>query len=294
MHLRSPARLLLVVLTLVGSAALAQINPLIPLNITYNSLNTYTFGANACNGALTATWTSTLRGTPCSDLRIWLTNGSCGDAPTGADNELTSVTSIQVFSLRTGQIPVSFTDLPFPSGVDGGAACGAGNVTVNFKLCAAISLQSGVSCIVSHATPLAIDYDTQPPSTPAIETLTVKDAALSAKVSFSSDSYFVYLQAKGGADTDFGHDKQIIVADTSTGTIDGLANGTTYDVRAYAVDQAGNQSGYSDIVSGTPLHSSGFWEAYRRAGGQDQGCAAVSAPPLLLAALVWLARRRKR
>jgi hypothetical protein len=299
--MRNP-RALAAVLTLMGSAAIAQVNPLIPLQITYNNLSTYTFGADTCNGMITATWTSTLRGVPCNDMQVWITNGECGDAPVttgGNDQVLTSVPSTVVLGIHTGTITVDLAttptgNLPFPAQYDGGVDCGAANAEVDFKLCAAMPLQSSLTCIVNHATPLDIVYDTQPPTPPSIDTLVVKDAALTATVSYSSDTEFVYLQAKGGTDTDFTHNTQIITLDTSTGTIQGLQNGNTYDVRAYAVDAAGNQSGYSDTVSATPLHSTGFWEAYRRAGGEAQGCAAAGAAPVLFGALFFLLRRRKR
>ncbi len=296
-------RALAAVLTLLGTAAFAQVNPLVPLQITANGgLSTYTFGANQCAGMLTATWTSTLTGVPCGiGLQFWITQGECGDAAVTGDVplDLDTVPASVVFSLHTGTFSVDVSALPFPgnsstAAYDGGVSCGAANATVNMKLCGAISLQSGISCIVNHASPLAITYDTQPPVAPAIESVVVKDAALTATVSFSSDTEFVYLQAKGGSDTDFGHDTQIVVLNSSTGTVNGLQDGNTYDLRAYAVDAAGNVSDYSPTVSATPLHATGFWEAYRRAGGQAQGCAALGAPPLLIGALMLLLRRRKR
>lgn len=295
-------RALAAVLTLLGGSAFAQINPLIPLQITYNNLSTYTYGASTCpSGMLTATWTSTLRGVPCNDMQVWITNGECGDTPVSGSNDqsLASVPSTVVLGIHTGTITVDLAgtptgNMPFPNYYDGGVACGDSNAQVDFKLCAAIPLQSSLTCITNHATPLEISYDTNPPSPPAISNVVVKDSALTVTVSYSSDTEFVYLQAKGGPDTDFTHDTQIVVLDTSTGTMQGLANSSPYELRAYAIDAAGNVSGYSDSVIATPLHSTGFWQAYRDAGGGEQGCAAAGAAPVLSGALLLLLRRRKR
>ncbi len=291
--------LLAVVSALWAPAALAQIS-LVPLQITTSDgLSSYTFGASSCGGTLQATWTSTLRGVPCGDMAVWITNGECGDAPATGDHSLDSVTSALVLTVRTGTITINLAQTPtgdltgFTSELDGGASCGQPDTEVDMKLCASIPLQSGVSCIQNHASPLDIVYDTKPPATPSIDTVTVKDASLQIGVTYSSDSEFVYVEAKGAGEADFGHSTQIVVADTSSGTISGLVNGTTYDLRAYAVDAAGNVSGYSDIVSATPLHTTGFWEAYRRAGGQAQGCSAVWGAPVLAGALLLLLRRRR-
>jgi len=285
---------------LVSATAGAQIS-LVPLQILGpGNLSTYTFGANACTGNITATWQSTLTGQPASDLTFWVSQYECGDTSVAGDLTLDSQTVSRtiVFSVRTGTITVDTTALPFPgnqtlAGYDGGVTCGAANAEVTMRLCGSISLLSGISTIVNHASPLEIDYDTQAPAAPAIETVVAKDAALTVTVSATSDSQFVYLEAKGPADTDFSHSTQIVIANTQSATINDLTNGDTYDVRAYAVDAAGNQSGYSDPVAGTPLHTTGFWEAYRRAGGQAQGCSAAWGAPLLFGALLVLFRRRK-
>ena len=275
-----------------ASAALAQIS-LVPLQFTTSDgLDTYTFGSSSCTNTLQATWTSTLTGVPCGNMSVWLTSASCGDAPATGDVSLDAVTSAVVLTVRTGTVTVTLADLPGFNSADGGVACGDANADVETKLCASISLQNGISCVVNQASPLSIVYDTKPPSDPAIESVVAKDAALQATVSFSSDTEFVYLQAKGPSDADFGHDTQIVVTDTSTGTLHDLVNGDTYDLRAYAVDTAGNVSGYSPLVSATPLHTTGFWEAYRRAGGQAQGCSAFGGTPALLGALLLLRRRR--
>lgn len=55
-------------------------------------------------------------------------------------------------------------------------------------------------------------------------------------------------------------------------TIDGLVNGTVYEIRAKAVDLAGNYSReWSDAITGTPRQVDDFWRAYKKAGGKEDG-----------------------
>ncbi|RYZ39393.1 MAG: hypothetical protein EOO71_20255 [Myxococcaceae bacterium] len=78
----------------------------------------------------------------------------------------------------------------------------------------------------------------------------------------------------------------------------GLINGVTYRVRAKLEDEAGNVSGLSAAVEGTPVKSNGLFDAYKDANGQEQGgCASTGgglAGGAVLAALgIWLSSRRK-
>jgi hypothetical protein len=52
------------------------------------------------------------------------------------------------------------------------------------------------------------------------------------------------------------------------GAIDGLENGTTYNIQVTATDIAGNVSEPSDIAQGTPVLSCDFWSCYP---GQEKG-----------------------
>jgi len=289
----------LLALPLLFSAAQGQAQVVLsPLQLTTSDgQSTYTFGAAACTTTLQATWTNnSLFGAPCGDLAVWTTSGECGDTPASGDHSLDSVTAAIVMSVRTGTIQVPLEQLPGFTGADAGL-CGAADTQLSMKLCAAIPLQSGLTCFSNHASPLELDYDTQPPPAPAIDSVVAQDGALQVSVSASTDTFEVDLQAQGAQETAFGHGVQVLTADTSTGTIRGLTNGEAYEVRAYAVDAAGNASGYSDPMSGTPLHSTGFWEAYRRAGGEAQGCTSFPSGQLawlaLLARLAGRSRRRR-
>jgi uncharacterized protein (TIGR03382 family) len=83
---------------------------------------------------------------------------------------------------------------------------------------------------------------------------------------------------------------------TSTSArLDGLENGTTYDVWVVAYSEAGNESAASELTFGTPVPVKGFWEVYQESGGVERGgCGAGGGGPALLALpLVLLALRRR-
>jgi hypothetical protein len=82
--------------------------------------------------------------------------------------------------------------------------------------------------------------------------------------------------------------------------LDGLANGTTYQVWVVAYSEAGNPSDASVAVEGTPAPVDDFFELYRKAGGSEEvGCGSAGSGGLgalapLLALLPALRARRRR
>jgi len=76
--------------------------------------------------------------------------------------------------------------------------------------------------------------------------------------------------------------------------VDGLVNGTAYDVEVFGLSAAKNPSATSVATSGTPVLVDDFWDYY---GGVEQGgCSAGAAGPVALlglAGLLALLRRRK-
>ena len=76
--------------------------------------------------------------------------------------------------------------------------------------------------------------------------------------------------------------------------IGGLTNGTQYDVEVTATTQGANESGRSNLVTGTPEEVNDFWRQYRSAGGREAGgCATGAAGLVAVLALVPLAMRRR-
>ncbi len=79
----------------------------------------------------------------------------------------------------------------------------------------------------------------------------------------------------------------------------GLVNNVIYAVRVFAFSKAGNESAASDPVEGMPEPVADFWDAYKNAGGREQGgCAsgagAAGALGLLLAAASLVVLRRRK
>lgn len=95
-----------------------------------------------------------------------------------------------------------------------------------------------------------IDVDTDKPdadSSPATERTTDPDTSDCTMVETSGDA-------------------------SSPHTLTGLTNDVTYEVRAKAKDKAGNYSReWSEPITGTPVPVDDFWEAYKKAGGKEDG-----------------------
>jgi hypothetical protein len=91
-------------------------------------------------------------------------------------------------------------------------------------------------------------------------------------------------------------------AQATDGTATGLVNGTRYAVAVSARDKFDNVGKLSALACGTPQEVTGFFEAYRAAGGQGGGGFCSFGPPrrgaiaaglaLLLAGAVLLRRRK--
>lgn len=64
-----------------------------------------------------------------------------------------------------------------------------------------------------------------------------------------------------------------------------LTNGRLYEVQLRALDAAGNRSGCSNPLQGTPEEVDDFWRSYRRANGQTAGCSQPGPALPLLATL---------
>lgn len=80
----------------------------------------------------------------------------------------------------------------------------------------------------------------------------------------SSETYRVFAAANGVTV----HSSE---TDGTSVRLDGLTNGTTYDVWVVAYSAGGNPSDESVHASGTPVPVMDFWEAYETAGGVDSG-----------------------
>jgi hypothetical protein len=292
------------VLLLVASTAVAQTTGVTPVTFgiretPQSTTDQLIIGASACGTSRVVYWEWNQIGTqPCGNMRIWATTGSCSDKPGDKDVEYASINQLLI-ATRSGSFTVVIDELPgFLAGST--TPCGgASTLTLEHKICA--SVPASLQCFGSfqtpqtlQASPLRIIYDAQPPNAPIISAVSAQDKALKVDFSVSSDTTHVipFVRPQGSADyarrptISLGTGRQII--------IDGLLNGTTYDVVLRAIDGAGNESADSEPSAGTPRRTVGFWGTYRDAGGTDTGGCSTGLGLAPLLALGWFFRRRSR
>jgi hypothetical protein len=264
-----------------------------------------------CTTNLVGTWTSALSGVPCSAMHIWVTGAAecqSDGNPGSTDVMLPDVPQSQFIGkpMQTGNVQFTVAQMVGAGAADGGSGtCGAGNFQSTFLLCASINMDTTTLCTTkqvvvtqfANKTAASIRYDTLAPDPPTLTAVESLDSALSVTYTVSANTDttqdFVQVQFKldTAPDTAWAAANNPIAANVSNQTINGLANGLKYDVRAVAIDAAKNTSGPSNVLTGTPVASSGFWGHYRQAGGEAQGC--TTAPGVAVAlALLWLRRRR--
>ncbi len=178
---------------------------------------------------------------------------------------------------------------------DAGAALSCTGTATQFYLCVKYTPGSGTTTVGATGTP-KIDLGTPP--VPANVSLGAGDTVLHVSWAAGSggtgttDGYRVKWGPHNGT-LDGSHD---LTGSGTTGfDIDGLQNGTEYDVQVLALSPGKNPSAATDIASGTPVIVNDFWRLYRNDGGREQGgCAAGAGGLLALLALVPLALRRHR
>lgn len=283
--------------------------------------DTVLFSAGNCTDLLTVQWSvSSYMGTPMGNLKLWATTAtSCPTDPAASDKTFDEVPQYTWMAMKTGTFNVRYSDLPGFAGTttteDGGTvattSCGDANKFVSMLICGSYPYTMGMyatSTTTTNASPLKVIYDTQPPTAPSISSTSAFDGT--ARISFTADSDTseVFAQARlvpdggfpDGGDADLGFETRASASATATGVkLTGLVNRSTYQVRLFAKDAAGNQSPMSDPpVEVMPVRTIGFWGKYRDAGGTDQaGCTSVPAAwpvgALALSALLMRMRARR-
>jgi hypothetical protein len=153
----------------------------------------------------------------------------------------------------------------------------------------------------------SVTISTTIPPPPTITGITPGDSALNVSwdagtvtSTFAGDSYSYQLEAVMVGTTTAITDPNTHTSSTFTSTsarFDGLVNSVVYAVTVRAFSKAGNASNPSAAVNGTPGAVNDFWDAYKAAGGRDNGgCASGLAGPLamaLVAGALALSRRRR-
>jgi len=175
------------------------------------------------------------------------------------------------------------------------------NVQVNCEGAAtAVYFCATLNGVTGATTTGSITLDLQRPPAPNIESVTPGDGALNVTWTAGSGG------ADGGTgtatsyrieatDPGTGNTAKKTVTGPNGGRIDGLANGTTYDVVVIALSSGGNESTPSTALQGTPVLVLDFWRNYKQDSGREQGgCASGAAGLVALLALAPLALRARR
>ncbi|WP_075207441.1 MXAN_2561 family MXYO-CTERM-anchored protein [Archangium violaceum] len=293
---------------LLSSAAFGQFGTQVQVTVqsTANS-DSVSIGPSQCGGTSSFTWRVT--GTPCADLSLWITTDTdCRDSSSaqtsGSTRGLPSIPLATITSSGGGATATfQVSNLPiFTSSTTtdaGTVACGDPGVESTMLLCGATKTYDGLgSCssnVVKAAKPLSITYDTKSPEAPSISEVASLDKALRVEVDAPEDAIQVEVVAlREGVRVS--SEKQGV--NVGAVRVKDLQNDVTYQIEAYAIDIAGNQSPASATEEGTPTRTYGFYDRYRDAGGEETGCGATGggfAGGGMLAALgFWLFSRRNR
>jgi uncharacterized protein (TIGR03382 family) len=291
--------LLILSALLLSSAASAQVSVTLKLSTGQSRLS---FGPTDCaDRPVTATWTRS--GNACDSLSLWLTapNKECGDAAGVGDVGLNSIPRDTLIAQTTGTFQFNLNRLLFPT-ADGGGGCESLQEEVTFRLCgttkAYASLYDTSTCAtsVTKASGMELLFDGKPPEAPAIESASGLDQAVTARVSEPTGSTRIQLVVSRDGEEVKRGEKVVGQGDIK---VEGLVNEVTYQLVAYAFDEAGNQSGASGMAEATPIKTNGFLEEYIGAGGKETGgCGAAGGGVVggaVLAVLgFWLSSRRNR
>ncbi|MCA2980366.1 MAG: fibronectin type III domain-containing protein [Myxococcaceae bacterium] len=258
-----------------------------------------TIGASACGTSRIVYWVWNQFGVqPCNNMRVWATSQeSCGTEPKSGDKEYDSVNALLVSSLRQGAITINIDELPVFAA--GATRCGSAiTKNVDHRVCAAVP--ASIQCFglqnpqTQTASALRIVYDVEAPPAPVISAVGELDKGLRVSVSASSDTVEIVPLIREQGATEYSERSRVALTGSKEVVVDGLLNGTTYDVRLRAVDAAGNVSPDSEAAAGTPRRVIGFFGQYRDAGGREPGGGCQAAPALLVPLLALLAFSRRR
>ena len=129
-------------LLLVTSALSVRAQTLAPLAIRLASDSTsdlYTFSQNQCRDSVSLVWVYNALGTSqlCTDMKIWGTEGECGDAPQSSDAIYDPISRAVMLTTKQGTFDVSLESLP---GLKEGSStpCGTADLQKTHKICGVV------------------------------------------------------------------------------------------------------------------------------------------------------------
>lgn len=286
------------------SPAITQ--PLIIRGGTNNFDDPIRFGPSRCGETVRLTWTYTPSlGTACSELTLWSTaQSSCGDGPASGDVTYPSVSQVVLVGAKTGAIDVKLVELPgFVSqtlsdgGVTNPVVCGAPDTLVEHLICGSATSGGLTGCFnlpltppKMRASPMKLVFDTKPPTAPVIVEENATNESATITFEKNTDAAFVVATATevvedGGAPDPVESPKA--AATQGTVKVTDLTNNRTYSVQLHFIDAADNVGPKSEPVLVTPIPTVGFWGAYQRAGGTDQGGCSISLGLMPILAAAW-------
>ena len=268
------------------------------IGVTVQGQASQTVGkSTACGAKTEVEWTAASTGIPCSDLFVWAATAPCSDGPDAGTALGPSIPQSTWRTQGSGTIPVNIDDLPlFDGGVCGDAVDQTVNICATYSWATIDCSSLGGQQSLTTNPGATIRYDAVPPDAPTITAVNPRDGALGVRVTPPSDAVQVNVELRRQGDASF---KPVATysADEGGTTIDGLTNGTVYEVRASVTDEASNVGGFSAVKTGTPVQTAGFWATYVGDGGKETGGCAVGGGGLfglLLLAGAALRSRRNR
>jgi hypothetical protein len=295
-------RILLISATvLLSSAAFGQSVQVQIQSVT--GTDTLSVGPGQCGDRRTFNWR--VSGTVCAGLSLWITRDTdCKESASaqtaGSTHELSGISLATLQQGGSGSSTFLVSELPLFSSGDGGVACGASGISETVRVCGATKQSTDYlgtcNTVVKATAALKVVYDTKAPGAPLIEAVNPLDRALQVQVTGPDDASEVRLVVSREG-TEVTSVRQGV--DQSRIEVKNLQNGVTYQLSAYSIDAAGNESAEAATSEGTPIKTLGFYEKYREAGGAETGgCGATGggmAGGALLSVLgFWLFSRRNR
>ena len=155
---------------------------------------------------------------------------------------------------------------------------------------------------------IVLTVDVQRPTTPTINEVSAGGSTIQVRWDDLDDDDLTYRVYYDDAELTSGTEPELLsgarssgeLSGTSTEIDSGITEGVTYYVAVVSIDSGGNESVLSDVLTAVTAPTTDFFEAYRDAGGVEQGgyCATAARPAgfgmLFVVGLALAATRRRR
>jgi hypothetical protein len=294
--MRQLRQLLWVGLCLAAGPSVAQ-----TLVLDINGLPADVVARTQCDVLMRVHWAVTSTTAKCQDLKIWVTSNSCDEDGPDTTKDEKMIGTVSDLTAGSGDLYFKVNTLPAFTNDNAAGACGL-SIERTYNFCGTFKVRdtlgncpnNDVSPTTSSTTP-TLKYDALAPDAPVIEEIVALDGRLSVVLSTNAsdaDVYQVFVRPVG--ETIFRSVGKTSTASASASVSD-LTNGTTYEIQATVLDEAGNESPPSAVMTGTPVKTDGFFERYKGAQGSERGgCSSAGGPWWALLSLSWAGVRFSR